>query len=374
MPSLSVQGMPRRTATLLTSTLLLIGALCVGLLMKVPYSELSPGPTVNTLGQHEGEPVLSVEEQETYDTSGHLNMTTVRVTGVDYEMNLLEAMYGWFADDAAVVPYETMYPDDVSADQVEQQNAEEFSASQESAKVAALRELGYEIPTQTIVASVIEDAPAHGRLHAGDAIVAVDGIGIASPEEVGEVVRDREAGDDVVFTVVPADRAEAAREAGEDLPTGDAATEDVTITTMESPDDGSALVGIEAGVAHVFPFPVDIRLADVGGPSAGLMFALGLMDRLTPEDLTGGEFVAGTGTIDDDGLVGPIGGVSMKTIAARDAGAEFFLTPEDNCATAAENRPDGLTLVSVGTLDDALDALERIRAGDAGELPRCAAR
>jgi Lon-like protease len=363
--------MPRRTATLLTSILLLIGALCAGVLITVPYAELSPGPTVNTLGRHDGEPVLTVKGQETYDSSGHLNMTTVRVTGVSYEMNLLEAVYGWFADDEAVVPYETMYPDDVTPDQVEEQNAEEFSASQESAKVAALEELGYEVPTQTIVSSVIQDAPAHGKLHAGDAIVAVDGTRISGPEEVGEAVRKHEPGEDVVFTVVPAERAEAARQEGEELPDGARDTEDVTITTMTSPDDGRALVGIEAGVAHIFPFEIDIKLADVGGPSAGLMFALGLVDRLTPEDLTGGEFVAGTGTIDDDGLVGPIGGVSMKTIAARDAGAEFFLTPEDNCATAAESPPDGLTLVSVGTLDDALAALTDIREGDTDELPLC---
>ncbi|MGP4114486.1 YlbL family protein [Streptomyces sp. 4N509B] len=365
--------MPRRTATLLTSTFLLIGALCAGILTTVPYAELSPGPTVNTLGRHDGKPVLSVDGERTYDTAGHLNMTTVRVTGVNYQMNLLEAVYGWLADDAAVVPHETIYPEDVSADEVEQQNAEEFSASQESAKVAALEELGYEIPTQTIVSSVVEDAPAHGRLHAGDAIVAVDGREVSSPEDVVDRVTAHEPGEDVVFTVVPAERATAAREAGEDLPTGPDAVREVTVPTIAAPEDGRALVGIGAGVAHVLPFEIDIELADVGGPSAGLMFALGLVDRLTPEDLTGGAFVAGTGTITEDGTVGPIGGVSMKTIAARDAGAEFFLTPEDNCAAAAENPPDGLTLVRVGSLDDALAALEDIREGNAEDLTRCAA-
>jgi Lon-like protease len=364
--------MPRRTATLLTSILLLIAALCAGVLVQVPYSELSPGPTVNTLGRHEGEPVLTVSDHRTYDTSGHLNMTTVRVTGVSYQMNLLEAVYGWLADDAAVVPYETMYPDDVTADQVEEQNAEEFSASQESAKVAALEELGYEVPSQTIVSSVLQDAPAHGRLHAGDAIVAVDGTEISDAEQVAEEVTQHEPGEDVVFTVVPAGAAEDAREAGEELPDGPGDTEDITITTTRAPDDEQrAIVGIEAGAAHVFPFEIDIQLADVGGPSAGLMFALGLVDTLTEEDLTGGAFVAGTGTIEDDGTVGPIGGVSMKTIAAREAGAEFFLTPEDNCATAAATAPDGLTLVRVGSLDEALDALTDIRGDHTGELPRC---
>lgn len=117
---------------------------------------------------------------------------------------------------------------------------------------------------------------------------------------------------------------------------------------------------------------MDIELADVGGPSAGLMFSLGLIDKLSPEDLTGGAFVAGTGTIDDAGTVGPIGGVTMKTIAARDAGAEFFLTPKDNCAAAAADKPGGLTLIEVADLQGALDALESIRTGDTAALPQCA--
>ncbi|MDT0342576.1 YlbL family protein [Streptomyces litchfieldiae] len=362
--------MPRRTATLLTSTLLLIGMLCAGVLIHVPYAEMSPGPTVNTLGEHDGEPVLSIDGERTYDSEGHLNMTTVRVTGVDYRMNLLEAVHGWLSDDAAVVPYETLYPEDVSADQVEEQNAEEFSASQESAKVAALEELGFEVGSQTIVAAVVEDAPAQDKLHAGDAIVAVDGTEVTEPGQVAELVTEHEAGEDVVFTIVPAEEAQAALDAGEPLPTD---TEDVTITTAEAPEDQRAIVGIQAGLAHSFPFEIDIELADVGGPSAGLMFALGLVDRLTEEDLTGGAFVAGTGTIDEEGTVGPIGGVTMKTIAAREAGAEFFLTPEDNCSVAAQDVPDGLTLVRVGSLDDALAALTDIREGDTGDLPRCEA-
>lgn len=363
--------MPRRTATLLTSTLLLVGLLCAGLLVRVPYAEMSPGPTVDTLGEHDGEPVLSIGGERTYDSEGHLNMTTVRVTGVDYRMNLLEAVAGWFAEDRAVVPYETLYPEAVSADQVEQRNAADFTRSQEAAKVAALRELGYEVGEQTIVGAVVEGGPAEGLLDAGDAIVAVDGTEVAAPEQVAELVTRHEPGEEAVFTVVPADRAQEALDASEELPEE---TEEVTVTTGEAEDDGRAIVGIQAGVAHTFPFEIDIELADVGGPSAGLMFALGLVDRLTEDDLTGGAFVAGTGTIDAEGRVGPIGGVSMKTIAARDAGAEYFLTPVDNCVAASANVPDGLRLVPVETLDDALAALRGIRDGEADGLPECPTR
>ncbi|MFC9470202.1 S16 family serine protease, partial [Streptomyces coelicoflavus] len=133
----------------------------------------------------------------------------------------------------------------------------------------------------------------------------------------------------------------------------------------------ASLLSISAGTDHTFPFEIDIKLADVGGPSAGLMFALGIYDKLTPGDLTGGKFVAGTGTIDDNGKVGPIGGIGMKTIGAHDKGARYFLTPADNCAAAAEDTPDGLTLVKVDTIDDALGALKDIRSGKTADLPKC---
>ncbi|MCI0383966.1 PDZ domain-containing protein [Streptomyces sp. CNQ085] len=360
--------MPRRTATMLTSTLLLIAVLCAAVLIRVPYAEMSPGPTVNTLGEHDGEPVLSIKGRKTYEPSGHLNMTTVRVTGADYRMNLVEAVHGWLADDSAVVPHDTLYPDDRSAEEVREENAEEFTQSLESAKVAALRELDVPVGERVVVSSVVRGGPAEDRLHAGDVITAVDGEAVEEPGDVAELVTEHEPGQKVVFTVVPAKAVKAAEKAGEQ-PT---VSREVTVTT-ERADDGRAVVGIRAGLDHTFPFEIDIELADVGGPSAGLMFALGIMDKLTPGDLTGGEFVAGTGTIDGEGRVGPIGGVEMKTIAARDKGAEYFLTPEDNCATAARDAPESLTLVRVGTIDDALEALEAIRGGKTAGLPRCAA-
>ncbi|NJP79496.1 PDZ/DHR/GLGF domain-containing protein, partial [Streptomyces sp. AA8] len=134
--------MPRRTATMLASLLMLIALLCAGVLIPVPYAEMSPGPTVNTLGEHDGEPVLQISGHRTYPTTGNLNMTTVRVTGSRYRMNLVEAVYGWIAHDNLVVPHSTLYPDDKTPDELNQETAEEFSQSQESAKVAALKQLG----------------------------------------------------------------------------------------------------------------------------------------------------------------------------------------------------------------------------------------
>ncbi len=356
---------------MLASTLMLIALLCAGVFIPVPYAEMSPGPTVNTLGEHDGEPVLQIAGRKTYPTDGHLNMTTVRVTSADYRMNLVEAVYGWLAHDTKVVPHDTLYPDGKTEEESTQENAEEFSQSQESAKVAALKELDVPVKSWVIVSTVVKDAPAEGKLHAGDVIKAVDGEPVKEPSDVADLVTEHRPGEDVVFTIVPAKEQAAAEKEKRTA----VKTEKVTVTTRASDDAGEkrAVVGISAGTDHTFPFTVDIKLADVGGPSAGLMFALGIYDKLTPGSITGGSFVAGTGTIDDEGKVGPIGGIEMKTVGARDKGAEYFLTPADNCAAAAKDTPDGLTLVKVGTIDDALDALKDIRAGDTADLPTCTA-
>lgn len=354
---------------MLASTLMLIALLCVGVLSPVPYAEMSPGPTVNTLGEHGGEPVLQISGRKTYPTSGHLNMTTVRVTSADYRMNLVEAVYGWLAHDSKVVPHDTLYPDGKTEEQSTQENAEEFSQSQESAKVAALKELHVPVKSWVIVSTVIKGSPAQGRLHAGDVIKAVDGRAVKQPSDVAKLVTGHKPGQDVVFTIVPAKEQAAAEKENRTA----TKTQDVTITTATSEDSGAkrAIVGISAGTDHTFPFTIDIKLADVGGPSAGLMFALGIYDKLTPGSLTGGKFVAGTGTIDDGGAVGPIGGVEMKTAGARSKGAQYFLTPADNCAAAAKDTPAGLTLVKVKTIGDALGALKDIRDGDTAALPKC---
>ncbi|SFX29429.1 PDZ domain-containing protein [Streptomyces atratus] len=354
---------------MLASTLILIALLCAGVLIPVPYAEMSPGPTVNTLGKVGGEPVLQISGHKTYPTSGNLNMTTVRVTGADYNMNLVESVYGWLAHDSVVVPHDTLYPDGKTERESTQENAEEFSQSQESAKVAALTELGIPVTSRVVVSTVVKGSPAQGKLHAGDVIKQVDGTPVKQPEDVAKLVTRHDPGEKVTFTVIPARTAQAAEKAGKE-PEG---SRKIVITTAKAPKENRAIVGIQAGTDHTFPFRIDIKLADVGGPSAGLMFSLGIIDRLTPGKLTGGKFIAGTGTIDDKGKVGPIGGINMKLVGARNAGARYFLTPDENCKAAASDTPSGLTLVKVKTIDDAKKSLEKIRVGDTAGLPSCSA-
>lgn len=145
--------------------------------------------------------------------------------------------------------------------------------------------------------------------------------------------------------------------------------EEVQVTPRDS--NGAAVIGILPGATFEFPFEVDIRLDDVGGPSAGMMFALGIIDKLTEGELNGGRNVAGTGTIDAAGEVGAIGGIRQKLYGAQGAGAQYFLAPADNCNEVVGHVPEGLDVVSVATLDDALAALRSIAAGDTADLPDC---
>ncbi|AUG79587.1 PDZ/DHR/GLGF domain-containing protein [Kitasatospora sp. MMS16-BH015] len=350
---------------MLAATLTLIALLCVSVLLKVPYSEMSPGPTYNTLGAQEddGKPVITITGHQTYPTSGHLNMTTVQVTGAKYEPSLVSAVVGWLRDDVLVVPHDNLYPQGQTDQQAQQVNAEEFASSEDSAKTAALTQLGIPFGTEVMVSSVIAGGPSEGKLHAGDQIVAIDGTKVTQKAQVAQLVSKHKPGDTVNFTVVPH---------GKTSPTPAAADEStVPVVTAKAPDEDRAIVGIMPGVTHTFPFTIDIGLQDVGGPSAGLMFSLGIIDKLTPTDLTAGKFVAGTGTIDDDGTVGPIGGIAMKLIAARDKGAEYFFAPAANCAEAAKATPSGLHLIKVDKLSDALDALAKIRDGKTDSLPSC---
>lgn len=198
---------------MLASILIFIALICVGVVLPVPYAEMSPGPTFNTLGDADGDPVLQISGRKTYPTSGHLNMTTVRVTGADYNMNLVEAVYGWLAHDSVIVPHDTLYPDGKTEEQSTQENAEEFSQSQESAKVAALKELDIPVTSRVVVSTVVKGGAAEGKLHAGDVIKSVDGTAVKNPADVAELVSKRDAGEDVTFTVVPAERAAAAEKA-----------------------------------------------------------------------------------------------------------------------------------------------------------------
>lgn len=320
----------------------------LGAALPIPFATMGPGPTFNTLGTEGDQPVVEISGTDVDPTSGNLNMTTVAVRD---EMTIVEALFYWISPRQGIVPRESVYPPGVSRQVVQDANQQDFVSSEANAEAAALRRLGY--PTVLEVASVASDGPSADILEPGDRILRVAGQPVAGVPQLQEAIQAVQPGDQVTITIAR-----------------DGVESDRTVTVEAHPDDPSrGFLGIVPALAPDVDFTIDFNLADVGGPSAGLMFALAVVDKLSPGELTGGKFIAGTGTIDSDGNVGPIGGIRYKIIAAADEGATVFLVPSENCAEAVSAAPDGVRLVKVDTLDGAVDALDALDAGQ--DAPSC---
>jgi PDZ domain-containing protein len=332
----------RRGWTVLVGAVAVVG-LSIGLsALPVPYVALEPGPTVNTLGREDGKDVITITGTRTSTSEGELNLTTINVAS---RLNLGAAVRYWLDDTRAVVPREAVYPTGQSVRQTNQQNERLFQQSQSSAETAALRKLGY--PVAVTVVELADGSPAAGKLMKGDVITAVAGEPVTSVAGLREKLAERKPGEVVGIGYRRG---------------GTAAT--VPITLGRADDDANRpVIGVQAENEQPHPFTVTFDIDRIGGPSAGLMFALAIVDKLETADLTGGLVIAGTGSIDDEGRVGPIGGIPQKMIAAREeARATVFLVPARNCEEAVRSAPAGLRLVRVETLDSALTALADLRA------------
>ncbi|TDE32003.1 PDZ domain-containing protein, partial [Actinomadura sp. 6K520] len=311
--------MSRRAVTLTVASVIILLLAVVGSVMPVPYVALTPGPTKNTLGtDDDGRPLIKIDGRRTYPDEGHLNFTTVTYRGgPGGRIDLFTALTGWLDGDTAVVPEETIFPKDESQKQVEQENTRQMQNSQQSAEAAALRELGVTVTTRVVIEDVQPNRPAAGVLKPGDEITAVDGTKATGVTQIVDAMAAHDIGDTVNVTY---------KRAGKE--------HEAALKTVADPTGQRAVVGIVLADQYNFPFKIDISVGDIGGPSAGLMFSLAIVDKLTPGSLTQGKFIAGTGTITPDGEVGAIGGIQQKMIAARQAGATIFLTPADNCPDA----------------------------------------
>ena len=354
---------PRHRRFAVVGWVLLIAALLgivVVALVPAPYVIEQPGPVYDTLGEvtvgGEQVPLIDIPDETTYPTAGTLDMLTVTVSGNrEQPPSWFEVATAYFDPSKAVVPVDEVYPEGVTQEQSNEQGRLDMENSQKEAVAAALRELGYELGGTVTVAETQPGLPADGVLQAGDLLVSVNGETFADVTELREAIAENGVDAPAEFVV----------ERG-----GERVTEEVTPVLAE--DGETAVVGVYVEGQYDFPFEVEIQLENVGGPSAGMMFALGIMDKLTEGELNGGEDVAGTGTIAGSGEVGPIGGIRQKMYGAVRAGAEWFLAPADNCSEVVGHVPDGLTVFSVATLDDALAALEVVaEGGDTASLPTC---
>ncbi len=353
-PMPTVWGMTRRGWTLAISAVALLALVAVAFLLPVPFVRLAPGPTFDVLGDVDGTAVIAIEGTTTYPVDGSLDMTTVLESGGPRGgLTFAAAIASWFNSADAVVPRELLFPDDMTGEQVRARQAMLFSTSESNAVAAAMTYLGKPVTVETVVTAVYGDTPAAGVLEPKDVLVSVDGKPVTDSGQVAQEIRSRPVGSEIAFEVER-----------------DGQREQVTVTSVPNPDDPAVpYVGIGVGPLFSGPFPIDFAVDRVGGPSAGLMFALGIVAKLSPDDLTGGRHIAGTGTIDPDGTVGPIGGIRQKLAGARAAGATMFLMPRAHCAEAAGHVPDGLTVVPVATLAQAVAAVEDYVAGRT--LPTC---
>ncbi|MFM7013436.1 MAG: PDZ domain-containing protein [Actinomycetota bacterium] len=323
--------------------------------LPTPYLIERPGPAYNVLGTIAGEDVIQIQDQETFDSEGALDVLTVSIVGTPEQTpSWLELALAYLDGAQKVVPIEALYPPGQSTEEVKAESSALMEVSQQDAIAAALLELGYEVPRAVYISEVASDSPSSGKLVAGDFVTAVSGTKVTDIEQLRDLVGKWNESDPLKVSVLRS-----------------GTSKEYEISPYKD-DEGKYRLGIVVGYTYDFPFEVKLQLGDVGGPSGGMMFALGIIDRLTPGDLTGGKHVAGTGTISPSGEVGPIGGIVQKMYGAKRAGAELFLAPAANCSEVVGNEPDGMRVVKIVTLKDALRALESFASGqDMAALPTC---
>ncbi|WP_413319242.1 S16 family serine protease [Agrococcus sp. 1P02AA] len=319
-----------------------------------PYVVEVPGPTYDTLGTTDAGPLISIEGEETFPTEGELRLLTIALYGNPQRpLSWVEVAQAYLDPADSIIPMDAAFPDDVSVEESNEAGRIEMQNSQQAAVAAALLHEGLEIVSDVRVAGVIPDAPAVGILEEDDRILRVNG------ETAYDVASIRQA-----IAAVDGPATFDIERDGEPL----------TVEVTPLVEGEQRLVGIYPSNEFTFPFDVEIQLPNVGGPSAGMMFALGIVDELTPGAMTAGTRWAGTGTISALGDVGPIGGIVQKLHGAVDAGATHFLAPVENCGEVAGRVPPGLTVFAVDTLDDAIAAIEAVAMNeDTSQLPTCGA-
>lgn len=344
--------MTQRTLAGLIALPLVVALIVIAWVVPLPYTIYSPGPTVNVLGEFDGKDIVQVEGHKTYDDEGQLRMTTVSETTREARLGLWTLLGAWMSDTEAVYPREVAYPDQGTVEEDREAGQVQMASAQDAAIAAALTKLGEDVD-EVSVAEVAKDAPAAGKLKADDVVTKVGDKAVDTPQEVVTEVQKVEPGDTVVMTVER---------------DGKKRTE--TITTGEK--DGKAYIGVSLGATYEFPYDIKITLDPaIGGPSAGLMMALSVYDTLTEDPLTEERKIAGTGTIDGDGNVGPIGGIQQKIPGAAEDGAELFLVPAGNCQDVEGAANGDMRLTRVETLDDAIEAIETWTEDPNAKLPTC---
>ena len=365
---------------ILTAILAALAMVVILFVIPVPFVVNSPGPTFNVLGSDKGVPVLEIDgtdpatgepiQQDEPESAsyldpatpgqGQLRMVTVSESGnPKSRLNFAQLIAAYFDPHSKIVDYESVYPKGLTQERSSAAQLAMMRNSQTTSQVAALEYLGWDVPATVTIEGAVEGSNAEGIVEQGDilrAITTPDGTRheVADAVTPFSLMRTVPAGSTMTLTVE--------RNGDQDL-----SFDSVAASATES---GSKL-GIYLSVEPTLPVTISVNIEGVGGPSAGMMFSLGIIDRLTPGDMTGGNSIAGTGTMSYDGQVGAIGGIQQKLWGAHRDGAQWFLAPSTNCDEVVGHVPDGLRVVSVSTLDEAVSAVHSIADGAGDSLPTC---
>ena len=354
-----------RRAVVAGSFILVVALIAAVFLVPVNAVIEAPGPTWNVLdnGSSSDQDVLKVSGTETYPTEGALRMTTVSVSGCPgYPVTTADLIAAWISADKRIVDRDEVCPQDQSAEQVEETGKAQMTASQDSAVIAALVETGKAGAMHLTVTEVTEQQTST-EIQAGDVLETITPEGgqtttLASFSQLRELMTTIPEGTRVTLGVRRGEQKASA-----------------ALTTI-APQEGTtgSLLGLSLKISVDSPVEATFGLSDVGGPSAGMMFALGVVDEITPGSLTGGKDISGTGTIDMTGQVGPIGGIQQKMAGARESGSTFFLAPASNCNEVKGHEPKDMQVFAVNTLHEAVAATEAIASGDTSGLATCSAQ
>jgi PDZ domain-containing protein len=326
----------------LTLRLTLILLVSAAFLINTPYVILAPGQPQNILGS-----AISISGTKVYPTDGKLSVTSVMVTDPDSYMTGFDVLYNWINPDNAVLPRVDIYPPNESASDAFKLGAIEMQDSQLNATAAALKYLGYDFQAKLIIAKINRQSKAFNLLKLNDELLSVDNVKYESQAELAKQLESKKPGDQVLVKILR----------------GGTTVIENQIELSER-EDGSAFIGIGIKNEYEFPFKVNIKLAQTGGPSGGLIFALGVIEKLTQESLVRSRNIAGTGTITNSGKVGPIGGIAEKIIGANRAGVDLFFAPIENCedlknieTVLSNSERSRLKIVPVATLAEAVSIL-----------------
>jgi Lon-like protease len=355
-PSQVVQRRSRRAGWLMLG---LTAVIALGLaLVPAPYVIDNPGPTYDTLGSVSstaGEiALIEISGASTFATNGELRLTTVTRSGNPESLpGWMDVVMGWFDPTRTVIPVDVAYPPGMTVEASREAAQIEMRNSQQESVAAALSYVGVPFTSLLVVSQAMEKGPSEGVLEPGDIILQAAGIPVSDVSQLREIIAM----------------------SGTQKPLNLSISRDgrpLSVEVLPRMSEGEVrvpMIGILVSGSYEFPIEVDIALENVGGPSAGLMFALGIVDKLTEEDITAGLIVAGTGTMSADGVVGSIGGIRHKMYGALEGGATVFFAPMGNCGDVIGHIPDGLQVYPVATLDAAVDALRVLKAG--GSPPSC---